>query len=83
VEANGFSVKNCIIKDKNIGLEALGAGAGFNVGSNAFDGNTHPLYTGRDFSIDDSTVLQDSRGSNKNTYQAIEFGSGSIDTSIT
>ncbi len=63
MEANGFPVKNCIITEKNIGLETLSAGTGFNVGSNGFDGDIHPFYVGRNFTIDNSSIFRESRGS--------------------
>jgi hypothetical protein len=83
VEANSVTVQNDTFTDNTIGLDARKAGAGFAVGSNTFYGNTHPFYADRNFSIDDSNTFHNGDGSIKNTYQAIEFDSGYIDSNIT
>jgi len=83
VAAANVTVQNDTLTYNAIGLDARSAGINFAVGSNTFYGNTHPFLAGRNFSIDDSNTFQNSGGSVKNTYQAIEFDSGDVDTNIT
>jgi hypothetical protein len=82
VEANSVTVQNDTFTNNTVGLEARSAGTGFAVGSNTFYGNTHPFYADQNFSIDNSNTFQNGDGSIKNTYQAIEFDSGYIDSNI-
>jgi hypothetical protein len=82
VAANSVTVQNDTFTNNAIGLDARSAGTGFVVGSNTFYGNTHPFYAGLNFSIDDSNTFNNG-GSIKNTYQAIEFDNGYVDTNIT
>jgi hypothetical protein len=83
VAANSVMVQNDTFTNNTIGLDARSAGSGFVVGNNTFYGNTHPFYADRNFSIDDSNTFQNGSGSIKNTYQAIEFDSGYINSNIT
>jgi hypothetical protein len=83
ISANSVTVRHDNFTNNTVGLNARGAGSGFIVGVNTFYGNTHPFLAGRNFSIDDTNSFQNGNGSIKNTYQAIEFQSGSIDSSIT
>lgn len=83
IEANSVTVQNNTFTNNGVGLEARDAGTGFVVGSNTFYANTHPFYAGRNFNIDNSNTFQNSSGTVKNTYQAIEFDSGSIETNVT
>jgi hypothetical protein len=82
VAANSVTVQYDTFTNNTIGLDARSAGTGFVVGSNIFFGNTHPFYAGLNFDIDNSNTFNNG-GSIKNTYQAIEFNSGYIDSSIT
>jgi hypothetical protein len=76
------TVRNDTFTNNTVGLNARGAGSGFIVGDNILYGNTHPFLAGRNFSIDDTNSFQNDNGSIKNTFQAIEFQSGAIDSSI-
>jgi hypothetical protein len=82
VAAANVTVQNDTLTYNAIGLDARSAGINFAVGSNTFYGNTHPFLAGRSFSIDNSNTFQNSGGSVKNTWQGIEFISGSIDSNI-
>jgi hypothetical protein len=82
VAANSVTVQNNTMTNNTVGLDARSAGINFIVGSNTFYGNTHPFKAGRNFDIDNSNIFQNGSGSIKNTWQSIEFDSGSIETSI-
>jgi hypothetical protein len=82
VAANSVTVQNDTITYNNTGLDAQSAGDNFIVGSNTFYGNTHPFLAAMNFDIDNTNTFQNSSGSMTNTWQSIEFASGSIETSI-
>ncbi|MGA2977072.1 MAG: hypothetical protein ABSF77_17325 [Spirochaetia bacterium] len=84
VAAAHVTVTNDTITNNTTGLDASGAGSNFAVGSNIFYGNTHPFLANTGFSIDNTNTFQNSDGSVKNTYQAIELRGGQyIESNIT